>query len=187
MDRASGRKPLGNFFIKKSLQLNLTLRILGAMILATLISGGTIVLAYYIRTQSVLFYQLEATGNLSKESIFYIILPSLIISIIVNIIVAIFIGLYASRKYAVPIYKLEQWAKLIGNGKLHARLRFREQNEMRELSDHFNTLVDDLREKFMTAKKALDNPSDTEQMQKARGALDSLDFADEPTISEKNA
>ncbi|MBD3320391.1 MAG: HAMP domain-containing protein [Chitinivibrionales bacterium] len=184
MERSSGRKPVGNFFIKKSLQLSLTLKIVFAVIFATLISCGSIVLAYYIQHKSVLFYQLEQSGDLSKESIFHIILPSLIISIGVNIIVAIFVGLYASRKYAVPVYKLEQWASLLRNGKLHTRLRFREQNELKELSNHFNTLVDELRDKFIMARKALENTSDEATAKRAREILNSLDFALQETVSE---
>lgn len=153
MDRTTGRKPLSNFFVKKALQAGVVVRVTLAAMGATLVSVGTIVMVYYIQHRSVSIYQLQETGNLNKESIFALILPSLVISIFVNLFLAMAIGLYASRKYAVPVYKLEQWAQLLRSGKLNATLRFRESEELRELTDEFNSLTTDLREKFSEVEK----------------------------------
>lgn len=155
MDRTTGRKPLSNFFVKKALQAGVVVRVTLAAMGATLISVATIVMVYYIQHRSVSIYQLQETGNLNKESIFSLILPSLIISIVVNLCLALAIGLYASRKYAVPVYKLEQWAQLLRSGKLNATLRFRESQELRELTDEFNSLTKDLREKFTEVDKLM--------------------------------
>jgi hypothetical protein len=147
------RRYVGNFFIKKSLQIRLILKIVVAAILATIICSCTLLLVYYLRYDSVLLYQMDQLTNLTKENIIFIILPSLLISSLVNFIVAVCLGLYASRKYAVPIYKLEQWARMIRQGRINAKIQFREREEMKELSDDCNTLTNDLREKFVTIKK----------------------------------
>jgi methyl-accepting chemotaxis protein len=147
------RRYFGNFFIKKSLQIRLIVKIVVAAILATIICSCTLLLVYYLRYNSVLLYQMDQLTNLTKENIIFIILPSLLISSLVNFIVAVCLGLYASRKYAVPIYKLEQWARMIKQGKINAKIQFREREEMKELSDDCNNLTAELREKFVTIKK----------------------------------
>lgn len=135
------RKPLSNFFIKRSLQIRLIIKIVIAALLATIICSCTLLIVYYLRYNSVLLYTMDQLTNLNKENIIFIILPSLLISSLVNFIVAVCLGLYASRKYAVPIYKLEQWARMIRQGKISAQIRFREREEMKELSDDCNELT----------------------------------------------
>ena len=97
------RKPLSNFFIKRSLQIRLIIKIVIAALLATIICSCTLLIVYYLRYNSVLLYTMDQLTNLNKENIIFIILPSLLLSSLVNFIVAVCLGLYASRKYAVPI------------------------------------------------------------------------------------
>ncbi|MBD3420663.1 MAG: hypothetical protein GF398_11150 [Chitinivibrionales bacterium] len=162
-DRSSGRKLLGNFFIKKDLQVDLIIRILGASLISTIISAGTIFVIYYLQHKSVLLYQMHTNGDLSKGNIFVVILPSLLISVIINLLLAFAIGLYASRKFAVPIYKLENWAKEIKEGKINTKIRFREHRQMGSLTKSINILTDDLKGKFLEIKKALGNIDDAER------------------------
>jgi len=179
--RVAGRKPVGNFFVKRELQMTVILRIVTAALVATIVSAATIVLVYYLQHRSVLLYQLHETGSLSRSSIFGLILPSLIISIVVNLILAVCIGLYASRKYAVPVYKLEQWAQLLRSGKLNVTLRFREQKRMRELSDQFNSLTGDLRDKFLEVKKLVAHLKNTgrsdDQVLRVEKMVEGLDLS----------
>jgi methyl-accepting chemotaxis protein len=172
------RRYVGNFFIKKSLQIRLILKIVVAAILATIICSCTLLLVYYLKYDSVLLYQMDQLTNLTKENIIFIILPSLLISSLVNFIIAVCLGLYASRKYAVPIYKLEQWARMIRQGKISAKIQFREKEEMKELSDDCNNLTSDLREKFVTIKKQImilkDTAKDSPEIRKIEEVLSSL-------------
>jgi methyl-accepting chemotaxis protein len=147
------RKPLGNFFIKRALQIRLMFKIVFTVLSATLISSGSLLLVYYLKYKSVLLYQMDQMTNLTKENIIFIILPSLLISALVNFFLACGIGLYASRKYAVPIYKLEHWARLLREGKITAKIRFREKEEMKELTDYCNDLSMDLLKKLLEIKK----------------------------------
>jgi methyl-accepting chemotaxis protein len=150
------RKPIANFFILKDLQMRLIMRIVLAGFVSTLVCSGTLLLTYLVKYKSVHFWLVNLGQNpdiSDPKNIVFIILPSLAISTIVNIAVAIAIGFYASRKYAVPIYKLEQWAMLLRMGKLNARLTFREKEEMQELTNRCNLLADDLRTRFLEIKK----------------------------------
>jgi methyl-accepting chemotaxis protein len=181
MERTSGRKPVGNFFIKRSLQFGLMSRIVLSIVICTIISACIIVLVYVLQHRSIQLYQLHESGNLIKQSIFFFILPSLNISLVINILVGIAVGLYASRKYAVPIYKLEQWAQRLRDGKFNTRLRFREQKQMAELSGQFNSLTEDMRMKLMDVRTTLEamtpDPKDAERVKSLCGMLAKLDLS----------
>jgi len=144
MERTIHRRPLGNFFIKKNLQQRLILRIVAAVLFSTAICALTLFLIYYYKYKSTLFYWMNQSQDLGRQSIGDIIFPTLLISAAVNIVVAFAIGLYASRKYAVPIFKLEQWVNLLLDGKLTARLQFREKDELSVLSTSCNELSQSL-------------------------------------------
>jgi methyl-accepting chemotaxis protein len=154
MPSKASRKPIGNFFIKKSLQIRLIRNIVIAALLSTVVSYASLILVYYLKYQTVIVYQLDKlTQELNREHIIFLILPTLLVSAVVSLLVSFGIGLYSSRKYAVPIYKLEQWAALLCNGKMSATLRFREKEEMKELSDTCNRLSVELRERFTNLHK----------------------------------
>jgi hypothetical protein len=156
------------------------LKIVFTVLSATLISSGSLLLVYYLRYKSVLLYQMDQMTNLTKENIIFIILPSLLISALVNLVLAGGIGLYASRKYAVPIYKLEHWARLLREGKITAKIRFREKEEMKELSDYCNDLSMDLLKKLLEIKKQvvlLNNlGNSSEELQKIQHVLSSFEL-----------
>ena len=157
MGNAAARKPIGNFFIKRSLQIRLIIKIMFAVFLSTVISSFSLILVYFLKYDTVIVYQLNTmTQELSREHIIFLILPALVISSIVNLIVAFGIGLYASRKYAVPVFKLEQWANLLFQGKMTAMLRFREQDELKELTTKCNQVSVKLCETFGEIKKQLE-------------------------------
>jgi methyl-accepting chemotaxis protein len=154
------RKPIGNFFIKKDLQIRLILKIVLSVILATAVFAATLLLTYYISYRDAAFYQVTLQRGApeigDRLEIVSILLPSMLISAVVNVFLAICVGLYASRKYAVPIFKLERWAGLLNAGDMTAKLRFREKDEMKELSESCNRLSEDLRGKFVRLKRQLE-------------------------------
>lgn len=154
MNTPVNRRPISNFFIKRSLQIRLIQKIVLATIVSTIVSSGSLFLVYFLRYQTVVVYQLDKLNQeLSRENILIIILPALLISALVSIIFSVGIGLYASRKYAVPIYKLEQWVSLLMQGKLNALLRFREKDEMKELTDKCNNLGVSFRQTFTEIRR----------------------------------
>lgn len=145
------RQPASNFFIKPKLQWRLIIKMVVTALCATLIGILTLVLLYLFQYDSTIFYRVTTHGTASigeSSNIIAIILPSLLISGIINLAIAIALGLYASRKYAVPIYKLEKWAGLLLKGNFKAKLGFREKNEFDELCDLCNRLSEDVDSKF---------------------------------------
>jgi len=148
------RKPVGNFFIKKSLQLRLIFNVLTVSVVSSIVSAGTLLLVYFYKYKTTVLYMFDHISNgLKEEYILWLILPSLIISSVVGLILAFGIGLYASRKYAVPVFKIEQWASKLISGKMTAVLRFREKEEMKDLSRKCNELGAMFREVMLGVQK----------------------------------
>ncbi|MCL2182056.1 MAG: hypothetical protein FWB85_01120 [Chitinispirillia bacterium] len=147
------RKPFGNFFIKKSLQMGLIMKVVTAALLSVVLSSASLVYVYWDRYDTVAIYMWnQDNNNLQKESILALILPTLGISAAVSLIVALGIGMYASRKFAVPIYKIEQWTSMLLRGQMTAILRFREQEEMKDLSQRCNELGEHMRDILLDIK-----------------------------------
>ena len=140
-DKRFVRRPVGNFFIKKALQIRLIVNVVAAALVTAVVSAGSLFLVYYWKYKVVVIYMWSQESNdIQKENILNLMLPVLVISMIVGVVVAFGIGLYASRKYAVPIYKIEQWVTMLQNGKMSAVLRFREYEEMKDLCEKCNEL-----------------------------------------------
>jgi methyl-accepting chemotaxis protein len=186
MEKKITRKPIANFFIKKDLQVRLIIKIVLAVVISTLVCMATLLLVYLAQYKSTVFYRVTfdlgaSIGN--RENIVTIIFPSLCIASVINVFVALCIGFYASRKYAVPIFKLEQWVKLLRRGKLTAKLRFREREEMRELSGSCNKLSEELQAKFVEIENAVsmlkENPSQNGAFDKIKNILDALEYKTE--------
>ncbi len=148
------RRPVGNFFIKKSLQLRLIVNVLTASVVSSIVSAGTLLLVYFYKYDTTILYMFNEYSNvLNKESVVRLILPTLVISSLVGLVLAFGIGLYASRKYAVPVFKIEQWASQIINGDMTAMLRFREKEEMKDLSNKCNEMGTMFREVMVDIRK----------------------------------
>jgi signal transduction histidine kinase len=161
MAKGINRRPIGNFFIKRALQVRMIKNIVLSAVISTIVSSSSLFLVYYLRYKTVVVYQLDQlTQNLSRENILTIIFPALLISAILSIILAFGIGLYSSRKYAVPIYKLEQWLALLLKGKIGAVLQFREKDEMKGLSDKCNTLGQEMQKAFFEVRAKIQSLKD---------------------------
>jgi hypothetical protein len=179
------RKPIAHFFVKKSLQIRLIIHIVAAVILTTLVSLGSLALVYFVKYKTVIMYQLDQeTQNLTHQNIVYLILPSLLFSALVNLALAIGIGFYASRKYAIPIFKLEQWVSLLLQGKITALLQFREKEELKELSFKCNELAEFFRVRLQAIKTQVTELKKAHPgspaAQQIENALDGLDLTTAP-------
>jgi methyl-accepting chemotaxis protein len=180
------RKPLRHFFVKKQLQMRLISRIIFTVLVTTIVALLSMFIVYILKSNTVAVYSLDhITGDLSRSgNIFFIILPALIASALVNIGVAVVIGLYASRKYAIPIYKLEQWSSLLLMGKLTAMLQFREKEEMRELSTKCNEVTHFFRERLFSIKKQVEElkkiEANEQVVKNIEKALEGFDLTTQP-------
>ncbi len=185
MTKVINRRPIGNFFIKRALQIKLIRNIVFSGIISTIVSSSSLFFVYYLRYKTVVVYQLDRiTQDLSRENIFDILLPALLISAIVSIMLSFGIGLYSSRKYTVPIYKLEQWISLLLQGKFSATMQFREKDEMSELSGKCHNLGVELQKTFISIRTQVERLKEEnaspEAIQNLENILSTFDLEADP-------
>lgn len=142
------RKPVKHFFVKKSMQISIILKILSMVILSAVFTTAILAYIYNIKSKGGSFYYMSNNimEDLQLQSILGIILPAVIAAQIVSLLIVAYIGLFSSRKAAVPVYKIEQWANHLKNGRLNTHLAFRETREMKELTIQCNAVADMFRQ-----------------------------------------
>jgi len=144
------RRPVRHFFLKKGMQYNILSTIIFITIIASIVTTAIISLVYHIKSRGGTFYYMsnDIMQDLELTSILGIVVPALISAQIVTLVIAVFIGLFSSRKAAVPVYKLEKWALQLKRGKLKTHLEFREANFMKDLTIQCNSLAETYRQIF---------------------------------------
>jgi hypothetical protein len=180
------RQPVKNFFIKKSMQLKVIAKIVFIILITALLTTVTVSLVYNSKSQSGSFYYMsnDTKQDLELKNILEVILPSVIGAQLVTLLIGLGVGLFSSRKIAVPIYKFEKWVSQLKTGNLLTRLEFREKTEMEDLTHECNTLADFYRKKFMDIDAALSSienkptadPNTKEKIKEIRGALENVTF-----------
>ncbi|MDO5576263.1 MAG: hypothetical protein Q4F84_04225, partial [Fibrobacter sp.] len=103
--------------------------------------------------------------DLQLKSMLGIVLPPIVIVELIAILISFGMGLYSSRKIAVPIYKIEKWAARLKSGKLNTTLAFREENSFKELTIQCNGVSEFYRKIFTEInnhnKMIAENPNDS--------------------------
>ncbi len=183
------RHPFKNFFLKKTLQFKIITRILFIIFLTSCMTTLILSLLYNAKSQDGNFYYMsnDIMQDLELTSILGIILPALITAQIVSLIIAVGVGMFSSRKAAVPVYKLEKWAMQLKKGRLKTELGFREIKEMKDLTIQCNALADTYRHIFRDIDTALENIRTdrvyksqvvTQELARIRSILDKIDYKD---------
>jgi methyl-accepting chemotaxis protein len=159
MTDKNARQPIRHFFIKKSIQYKIIGKIIFVVFLTALLTTITVSLVYNAKSQNGRFYYMgnDAKQDLELDNILEIVLPSVIGAQVISMLIGLGIGLFSSRKIAVPIYKFEKWVTQLKTGNLLTRIEFREKEEMEDLTHECNTLVDFYRDKFVLINEAVCN------------------------------
>jgi methyl-accepting chemotaxis protein len=187
MPEQNVRQPVRHFFIKKSLQYKIIVEILFIVFLTALLTTITVSLVYNAKSQNGSFYYMstDTKKDLELKNILEVILPSVIGAQVISMVIGLGIGLFSSRKIAVPIYKFEKWVLQLKKGNLLTRLEFREKEEMEDLTHECNSLSDFYRTKFADIQGALvqlerhvaDSPNAMEQVSLIRQTLNKVTFS----------
>lgn len=147
MKRKKGKKrrALVNYFIKPELQLKMTVLFIFASVIASAIS----IFVIYLITR-IDEYGLEGL----RTAWYYLtaMFPSLWIAFGVSLVVGLSVGLWASRKIALPIYKVEQWSKAVGKGDLTVQLGMRGNDYWGDMAKACNQFTGDLRTHILHLK-----------------------------------
>jgi methyl-accepting chemotaxis protein len=144
------RHPIRHFFIKKSMQFKIIGEILFVVSLTAVITTLTLAYIYNTKAENGTFYYMgnDSREDLELKNILEVVLPSVVGAQVFSIIIGLGIGLFSSRKMAVPIYKFEKWVSQLRNGNLNTKLSFRENDEMKDLTVECNALAHYYKEVF---------------------------------------
>ena len=180
------RQPIRHFFIKKSMQYKIIGKILFVVFVTALLTTVTVSLVYNVKSKNGSFYYMsnDTKQDLELKNILEVILPSVIGAQIISMLIGLGIGLFSSRKIAVPIYKFEKWVTNLKSGNLHTRIEFREKHDMEDLTHECNALVDFYRDKFVQINDALlrleqhsgNDPKAREQIEAIKQTLQKVHF-----------
>lgn len=155
------RHPVKNFFIKRAMQRHFIMRVVMAVVIASTLSTAALLFVYSRSTAHGKLYFMYLSDDPGVPASSYgakgmaeVVLPSFLAAQIISVVVGIGIGLFSSRKIAVPVYKLEKWINHLKNGEFNSVLTFRENDEMKELVQECNNLTESYRTIFSDIKKA---------------------------------
>lgn len=171
------RHPLRNFFIKRSVQIKIMMQIILTTLIAGIITLSILIFIYNSKSQAGSFYYMsnDVMQDLELKNILGIILTPIITVEFVAILVSFVIGLFSSRKVAVPLYKIEKWVADLSKGKLNTELTFREEDHLTDLSEKCNAATEFYRKSLtrinLIAENISRNPADQVQVHKDISAI----------------
>jgi methyl-accepting chemotaxis protein len=181
------RQPFRHFFIKKGMQFKIIAEILFVAMLTAILTTGTLTIMYNSKAKNGTFYYMsnDSKEDLQLRGILELILPSVLGAQVFSILIGLGIGLFSSRKMAVPIYKFEKWVSQLKNGNLNTKLSFRENEEMKDLTLQCNALASYYRGVFTELDKAVSvlekssakDPASMEQLKQMKAILQKVNFS----------
>ena len=145
------RKPLRNFIFHPKIQWP---QILRNMLLAAFTAVGTgIAIMYlyhrefgessiYVMDRSSALYPLDRRGLLD------LLLPAVGATALMGMLLGWLMAFGASRRIALPVYKVSLWARRISEGDLHVRMGFRKPDQLEDLAEACNAALDHVRDGF---------------------------------------
>jgi methyl-accepting chemotaxis protein len=149
------RHPVKNFFVKKTIQTKIIWQIIVTVVISACLTTGILTFLYNLKARHGSFYYMSDNimQDLELKNILQIILPSVISVEIIAILIAFGISLISSRKIAVPIYKIEQWAARLKSGKLSTKIVFRESDHLNDLTAQCNGVTEFYQSVFIDIQK----------------------------------
>jgi methyl-accepting chemotaxis protein len=187
MTQKNVRHPVRHFFIKKSMQYKIIAEILFVVLLTAIITTVSLSFMYNSKSKNGSFYYMsnDSKQDLELKNVIEVILPSVVGAQLFSIVVGLGIGLFSSRKMAVPIYKFEKWVFQLKNGNLNTKLSFRENEEMKDLTLQCNALAEYYRDVFKEIdnavaaleKSSVGNPAVLEQLKQMKKVLQKVSYS----------
>lgn len=146
------RKPLRNFIFHPKIQGP---QILRNVLLAAFTAVGTgvaIMFLYhrefgessiYVMDRSSALYPLDRRGLLD------LLLPAVGATTLMGMFLGWLMAFGASRRIALPVFKVSLWARRISEGDLHVRMGFRKNDGLDELAEACNLALDKAKEGYV--------------------------------------
>jgi methyl-accepting chemotaxis protein len=149
------RKKL-NLKVKQDFQAWLLIRIMGAILIS--IGVASIIIYFYSRTVVDADFLSHA---LKVRRISEVLLPVLLSASLTSLVAGLLIALFLPQKIAGPIFRVEQDLQQIREGDLTKKITLRYGDILKELAEHVNITVADIRHMLQEVKEV---QADLEQM-----------------------
>lgn len=168
------RKPFGNFVFEPKVQWPQIVRNGLLALFTSLGTGGTILWIYhrefgdasiYVMDRNSVFFPLDHSGLLA------VLAPAIAGPAIAGLLLGWLLTLGASRRIALPIYKVNQWAGKVSTGDLHARLGFRPGDGLESLAESCNSVVDTVRAGYLELETMSEDEKIPEEVRNRLGEI----------------
>lgn len=168
------RKPFRNFIFDPRHQWPQILRNGLLVVFTSLGTGLAIVYLYqrefantsiYVMDRNSAFYPLDRQGLVSM------LLPAVAATTLSGLFLGWLLTLGASRRIALPIFKVTQWANRISEGDLHFRLGFRKNDGLQPMADQCNAALDKVRQGYMEIRTIAEDEKIPEEARRRLGEI----------------
>lgn len=140
------RKKL-NLAVKREFQVWLLVRILGVVIVSSLVA--VLILYIYSRQEiSSSFYSAHIQIRRVSDLLFPVMGAGAVVSLLSGMVLALFLP----QKLAGPLFRIEKDLELIRQGDLTCQIRLRKNDTLMELADSVNETTADLRVRIQEVK-----------------------------------
>ena len=148
------RKKL-NLTVKREFQIWLLLRIIGVIVLSTLVA--VVILYFYSRQEiSASFY----SAHIQIRRVSDLLLPVIAAGAFISLLSGVLLALFLPQKIAGPIFRIQKGLKTIGEGDLTEHIVLRRYSIFQDLAAEVNTTTTSLRAR-VNAVKELQQELDT--------------------------
>ncbi|MEW6218286.1 MAG: methyl-accepting chemotaxis protein [Thermodesulfobacteriota bacterium] len=162
------RKKL-NLNVKRQFQVWLLVRILGTIILSSLVAA--LILYFYARHETAAsFYE----AHLKIRRVSDLLLPVVIAGSLVSLLGGALLAIFLPQKIAGPMYRIEQDLQAVQRGDLTVQVRLREHDTMKDLAATINATLASLRDglrEVRNGESAAAQALEQEDLNRARQAL----------------
>jgi methyl-accepting chemotaxis protein len=170
----TGRKPFRNFVFAPHVQWPQIVRN-GLLVAFTSVGTAMIVLlvyhgefgddSFYIMEQNSTMYPVDRSGLMA------LLVPAVGGTALAGMLLGWLLTLGASRRIALPVYKVGQWAQRVADGDLHVRLGFRGGDDLEGLADNCNAALDSIRGGILEVEKISQDEKIPEEVRNRLGAI----------------
>jgi len=168
------RKPFRNFIFAPRLQWPQIVRN-GLMVAFTSLGTAMIVLLIYHREfGDASFYIMERNSTMfpvDRSGLVALLVPAVGGTALAGMLLGWLLTLGASRRIALPVYKVGQWARRVAEGDLHVRLGFRGGDDLEGLADNCNAALDSIRGGILDVERMSKDEKIPEEVRNRLGAI----------------
>lgn len=136
-----------NYFIEKSFQVRFILKFCILVVCGGLLTIG-LLYATGMNSTTVSIVNSRVVVKSTGDFLLPILIQTFLVVIVLVGAAAILVTLFVSHKIAGPLYRLKKAMEQLSEGDFKAEVKLRQQDQLKDLADTFNTMVRKLKAKL---------------------------------------